>query len=335
MHPIPGGSEPITKPDDITYLDGHIFVGFQNGVGAQGEPSTSGNLDSTVVEFSRGGQELAQWDIVGKCDGLTADPWTGELIATVNEDAKSSVYPIDPTRGSTPVQYQYSEPLPHAGGTDAISVYRGAVLLSASAPGTTAPPTDAAPQPTYPAVYVVRFHRSTHIAKVFPLFYDEAQADVANTNAPNFRAPVNLALTDPDSSEVVPSFAARFGGDFMLNSQGDDEQIFFGGWQRPLKVLHLGASVDDTAWPSGPDGVLYTTDNSADQIIAVTGPFVRGSEIAAVTPCNDNNAPPTCPAPGFPANFLGSIDPGTGVITPLTVSGATFAPQGMLFLPAG
>jgi len=330
-HPLGAGTEPISQPDDITSLSGNIFVGFQNGVGAQGQASSSGNLDSTIVEFSRSGQEIAQWDVVGKCDGLTADPQTGELIATVNEDANSSVYLIDPTPGSTPVHYTYSEPLPHAGGTDAISVYHGAVLISASAPGTTGA---AAPQPTYPAVYVVRFHRSTQIAQVFPLFGDEAQADVANTNAANFKAPVNLALTDPDSSEVVPAYADRFGGDFMLNSQGDDEQIFFGGWQRPLKVLKLTASIDDTAWPSDPNGVLYTTDNSANAIIAVTGPFVRGSEIAAVTPCNDNLAPATCPAPGFPANYLGSVDPGTGTITQLTVGGVSFAPQGMLFLPA-
>ena len=330
MHPIPGGTEPVSQPDDITYLDGHIFVGFQNGVGAQGEASSSGNLDSTIVEFSRSGQEIAQWDIAGKCDGLTAYRRAGELIATVDEDANSSVYLIHARPGSTPVQFQYSEPLPSAGGTDAISVYRGRVLISASAPGTTGV---AAPQATYPAVYVVRFHRSTHIAQISPLFGDEDQANVANTNAANVGAPVDLALTDPDSNEVVPGYADRFGGDFMLNSQGDEQQIFFGGRHRPLQVLQLTASVDDSAWPSGPRGVLYTTDNSADQIIAVTGPFVRGSEIAAVTPCDQANAPATCPAPpSFPANYLGSIDPGTGAITPLTVSGVTFEPQGMLFV---
>jgi hypothetical protein len=30
-----------------------LFTAFQNGVGSQGEPSTDGNLDSTVVEFNR------------------------------------------------------------------------------------------------------------------------------------------------------------------------------------------------------------------------------------------------------------------------------------------
>ena len=155
------GHRAVSNPDDITHLGDHIFVAFQNGVGPQGQGSPSGNLDSTVVEFSRTGSELAQWDITGKCDGLTADPLTGKVIATVNEDANSSLYLIDPTSAAAPVHYQYSEPLPSDGGTDAISVYNGTVLISASAPGTTGV---AAPQASYPAIYVVRFAAGSQIA---------------------------------------------------------------------------------------------------------------------------------------------------------------------------
>lgn len=32
----------------------------------------------------------------GKSDGLTANPWTGAVIATVNKDANSSLYSINP-----------------------------------------------------------------------------------------------------------------------------------------------------------------------------------------------------------------------------------------------
>ena len=41
--------------------------------------------DSTIVEFAPNGTVIHQWDIRGKCDGLTADPYTGRVIATVNE----------------------------------------------------------------------------------------------------------------------------------------------------------------------------------------------------------------------------------------------------------
>ena len=135
-HTAAHGNEVISKPDDITSLGLDIFVGFQNGVGPQGQASPTGNLDSTVVEFNASGAVVAKWDIVGKCDGLTADPATGKLIATVNEDAHSSVYLIDPGQ-ATIAHYQYNEPLPSKGGTDAISIYHGMVLISASAPGTT------------------------------------------------------------------------------------------------------------------------------------------------------------------------------------------------------
>jgi hypothetical protein len=330
-HRIPGSRARISQPDDITAMDGRIYVGFQNEVGPQGQPSASGNTRSTIVAFDLAGHPVAQWNVKGKCDGLTADPQMHRVIATVNEDANSSVYLINPHGGKS--HYQYSEALPHNGGTDAISIYRGMVLISASAPGTTG--TQSAPQPTFPAVYQATFDPQTRIANVTPLFYDEELATVANTNAENFGQTVNLALTDPDSSEVVPDYADRFAGDFMLTSQGDQEQIFVqdaGTLQQRLSVLSLSSSVDDTAWPSSDHGTLYTTDNSDNSIYAITGPFKRGEVFVADTPCDESSAPATCPGPGFPPNFLGELDPWTGVINPVTLAGPAPQAQGMLFL---
>jgi hypothetical protein len=102
------------------------------------------------VELWLTGRPVSQWTI-GKCDGLTADRSGRRLIATVNEDANSSVYLIRPgaPRAHQVRHYSYNKPLPHKGGTDAISVYRGMILISVSAPRTTG---TAAPQPGYPAV---------------------------------------------------------------------------------------------------------------------------------------------------------------------------------------
>lgn len=333
FHTVPSaasGREAVSLPDDITSLGGDVYVGFQNGVGPQGQASTTGNLDSTVVEFDSNGNEVAQWDIAGKCDGLTADPQTGQVIATVNEDANSSQYLITP--GGSAVHYQYAEPLPSNGGTDAISIYHGKVLISASAPGTTGA---AAPQPTYPAVYRATFDAASQTATLRGLFSDEARARIANRPAGRGHKFVRLALTDPDSNEVVPAYAPRFAGDFMLTSQGDQEQIFVSAADRrdpKLSVLTLTHSVDDTAWPSGRAGALYATDNGANAIYKITGDFTRGSTLVAVTPCDQNNAPSTCPGPGFPPNYLGELNPDTGTITPVPVNGPAFQPQGMLFL---
>jgi hypothetical protein len=341
---IPAGSstpstDSLTNPDDITLLGQDIFVGFQNGVGPQGQPSADGNPDSTVVELTKSGTPIAQWDVQGKTDGVSADPRAGDVIATVNEDANSSLYTITPDAapGDQVVHYAYNEPLPHNGGTDAISIYHGQILISASAPGTTG--TTPAPSPTSPAVYSVRLDPAIKVATVSPLFSDQSVARVANADSPSFGQPVELALTDPDSNEVVPP-GARFGGDFVLTSQGDQEQIYvssprWGTGQARLSVLGLSQSVDDTVWPTSSNGKLYSTDSSNDSVDVVTGPFRTDQPLVVATPCGANSAPSSCPSPPqYPANFLAALNPWTGAVSALTTQGATYTPQGgLLFVP--
>jgi hypothetical protein len=186
---------------------------------------------------------------------------------------------------------------------------------------------------------------STKIATVTPLFFDEATATVANAGTGTHgkgqgkgkgkgkgATTATLALTDPDSSEIVP-MGARFGGDFMLTSQGDQEQIYVGDpgtSHQTLSVLSLSQSVDDTAWPSDASGSLYSTDSTNDAVDVITGKFSVHQPIVAVTPCGANSAPAVCPATGFPANYLGTMNPETGAITALTVTGAPYVPQGGL-----
>ena len=329
-------TEPLTSPDDMTVLGRHIFTAFQNGVGPQGQPSEDGNDDSTVVEFTPGGHVVHQWDLHGKCDGITADTQRGILIATIDEDANSSIYTIRPgaPKGAQLVHYHYNRnPLPHNGGTDAISIYHGLILVSASAPGTVAG-SEPAPQPTYPAVYELTFHPATRLAVVKPLFYDEAAARVANAGKSEGTV-VKLALTDPDSNEIVPASGPRFAGDFMLTSQGDKEQIFVlrkGRLGSHLAVLRLSQSVDDTAWARSSHGKLYVANTGGGTIDVVTGPFRPGTVLVAVTPCDADNAPATCPAKGFPPNYLGQLNPWTGHIKRVPVRGPAFGPQGMVFI---
>ncbi len=322
--------ERLSSPDDITIFDGDLFTTFQNGVGPQGQASPDGNRDSTIVEFSQGGQVIHQWDLRGKCDGLTANPATGQVIATINEDANSSLDSIDSWTGQV-THYHYSkQPLPHHGGTDAISFYDGQMLISASAPGTTGA---AAPNPAYPAVYSVSLAPDNQVAYVHALFYDEADATAANGS--HAGRTVKLALTDPDSNEDVPYSAPRFAGDFMLTSQGDKEQIYVygaGTWYQHLSVLSLSQSVDDTAWATSSNGTFFAASTSTDAIEAVSGTFWPGTVFVAVTPCDANDAPATCPAPGFPPNYLGQLNMYTGKITPVSLHGPSLEPQGMIFV---
>jgi hypothetical protein len=326
-------TEALSSPDDIAVLGHDIYTTFQNGVGPQGEPSPDGNTDSTIVEFTIGGHVVHQWDLRGKCDGITADTGRHLLIATINEDAHSSVYTITPgaPRGHQVLHYRWNHsPLPHNGGTDAISIWDNQILVSASAPGTVGKP---APQPAYPAVYSVTFDRATLVAKVKPLFYDEAEATVANIGK-DYGKKVKLALTDPDSNEDVPPSGPRFANDFMLTSQGDKEQIFYPR-DGKLAVLRLSQSVDDTAWARSPRGVLVGANTAGATIDVVTGRFPAKSIFVAVTPCDAGNAPATCPGPGFPPNYLGQLNPWTGVITKVDVRGPSFGPQGLVFIGPG
>jgi hypothetical protein len=318
-------TESLTSPDDIAELGGHIFVTFQNGVGPQGQASKAGDLDSTIVEFTLSGREVAQWDLHGKCDGLSADRQAGVVIATVNEDLHSSLYTIRPRTG-TVTHYSYNEPLPHNGGTDAISVDQGRILISASAPGTTG----AAPNPKYPAVYAVTLDPQSRIAQVSPLYYDEAAAFQAN--GAKAGKTIDLALTDPDSSEVVPWSAPEHAGDFMLDSQGDQELIFDHDGQS-LTALHVPASVDDSAWATSEHGALYVTDSTDGVVDTVTGTFTTGTMYSSVTPCGSNSAPATCPAPGFPANYLAGVNMVTGALTPVPLTGPVLRTEGMIFVP--
>jgi hypothetical protein len=325
-HRLGGGTEALANPDDITHLADRLFVAFQNGVGSTGGPSSSGNTTSTVVEFTHSGQVVSQWDLTGKVDGLTADPHSGTVAATVNEDGNSSLYVIDPSNSRRAVtHYLYNlNPLPHGGGTDAITFMDGLMLISASAPS----------DPTGPAVYATFLRPpapagSAGLAMLSPLFYDNSAATPADPGAVS-----PLALTDPDSNEAVPASAPRFGGDFLLDSQGDQEQIYVsdpGTANQSLSALAICQSVDDTAFATG-DGVLYATDPSSDSVDAITGPYRRGQVFTAATPCGANSAPATCPAPGFPANYLATLDLTSGTVSQLTVSGSALSPQGLLFL---
>jgi hypothetical protein len=128
----------------------------------------------------------------------------------------------------------------------------------------------------------------------------------------------------------------------MLNSQGDDEQIFlrpsFGGADQgdapgpSMSVLHLNTSVDDSAWATSFSGSLFGADSSSDTVDMVSGRFWPGSMFVAATPCNDNLAPSSCPAPGFRANFLGLENMWTGAITPVTLPGPAFQPHSLIFV---
>ncbi|HEX4864217.1 MAG TPA: hypothetical protein VFV02_09105 [Acidimicrobiales bacterium] len=312
------GTATMTQPDDITWLDGAVYVVWQNGIGPSGQPSSTGVTDSTIVAYSTSGRRVARWRVAGHADGLAADSARDRLIVTVNEDGNSSLYTISPEAppADQVEHYQFNlSPLPHGGGTDAVSVYHGTILISASAPTVTGGP----------AVYRARLEAGG-MAVLEPVFFDDSQARVANVDTSSSGRWVDLALTDPDSNVVVPKSSPRFGGDFMLNSQGDEEQIYVGGdaGRSPrLSVLDLSQAVDDTAWVTDTDGTLLVTDSVDNEVFAIRGEFDPGTAYVAVTPRDANN-PINLP------NYLGRLNLHTGEVSP---ADTTIQAKGLLFIP--
>ncbi len=318
-HTTPAGKVALSGPDDLTHLGGDVFVAFQNGVGSKGEASPTGNRASTIVEFSTSRKVIKQWDVTGKVDGMGAVPAMNAVFASVNEDGNSSLYEL---RAGTVTHDRYSPAkLPSGGGTDAITALGKLVLISASAPSTT----------HGPAVYNLASRRSGHVAKLTPLFADDANATILNAGKLNGKKR-RLALTDPDSSALVPASVSGVGGDFVLNSQGDQQLIFVshpGTKAQSLSVLNLSHSVDDLVWATSARGTILTTDASANAIVAITGRFSPGTTYTATTPCNANSASATCTAP----NYFGTINSESGAVTAKAVGGIAFQPKGMVYLP--
>jgi hypothetical protein len=130
----------------------------------------------------------------------------------------------------------------------------------------------------------VSLNAGAKTAAVAPFFADNATA--TGVNGSNNGKKVTLALTDPDSNGIGPSTSPQFSGDFVLNSQGDEELIFSGASGQELRVLRLSNSVDDIA----------------------------------------------CPAPGYPANSLGTIDLTSGKVGTVATDGLVM-PKGLIFVP--
>jgi hypothetical protein len=301
-----GGSS--NNPDDITTLFGKVFIGYSNGVGPDGAPSPTGQKESTVVEYTQTGKKVASWNVVGKVDGLTADRWTGNVVATVNEDANSSLYTITPwlPTAAQVKHYQYSPSvLPHGGGTDSIAVYHGKLYITASNPSPNADGTTF----SAPALYEADLSGST--AKLTPVLKDNAVVKDAVTGKS-----VTLNLSDPDSSGVMPADAPRFAGNLVLDSQADQQLVFLnrvGGKNQTGTVLNLSAQVDDTAVASDRSGTLYLSDTGANTIYAVHGKFQPGSMYGAVG-----------------NGTIGQINLKTGAIT--TFAGGFKSPHGLIFV---
>jgi hypothetical protein len=325
LSPFAVGAVGQSKPDDITRLDGLIYVSFQNNAGADGSPAGS---MSTIVAFNGRGKEVATWSVPGRADGLTADRFTRTIYASVNEDNNSSLFIITPGN-PTPAHYTYS-PNPSEigagettsnGGTDSITIgSNGAVYVAHSNPDPGAGNTA--------AEYTISLSGTT--ATLTRVFGVQDPATVVGTGAVT-----TLNLTDPDSNRFIPKSAPVLPGTLIQDSQADSQLVFVhhpGTTMQSLSVLNLtNAAGDPTVTPQ------------LDDIVEVTGPgtlYVVDQANGTISSMNTKGITPgtlfvsqPAPSAGDLANTpdLGVVDPATGVVTHLGTGLAS--PKGLLFVP--
>src|SRR3984957_9623296 len=168
-----------SAPDSIALLDGHIFIGYGNGIAPDGSDGKS----STIVEYKMNGDVVTTYSVVGHNDGLRVNPRPKKLWALQNEDGNPNLVIINPTSGKRTV-YTFG-PTPHGGGYDDIAFRGNDVFLSASNP---------ANNPNFaPAVVKATIHGS--VVNVS----EALNASAVATNIPT-DTPVTLNLQDQDSA---------------------------------------------------------------------------------------------------------------------------------------
>jgi hypothetical protein len=296
-----------------------IWTAYQNGINPDGTPGTTGGpTQSTVAGYNpSNGALVLTIQVNGKIDGLSADQQMGVLIATVNEDSNSAIALIYPGIGAV-ASYAYS-PDPAVsgnGGTDSIAVSHGQVYLVHSNPNDLTQPTE----------YRVTFDRSTPTltAKLTPVFYDNSMATDAVTGAT-----VQLGITDPDTSFVMPKDTPRFAGDLATIAQADGQIVFAADLQHTPKLTVLGVTdnkvgntppLDGMAAATSDHGTLYVVDAKAGVIYALDTTGWAAGTVFVGEPSDAGNP------------LVGVLNLSTGVVTPL---GNSFvSPKGLLFVPA-
>ncbi|MDQ6614590.1 MAG: hypothetical protein M3083_07560 [Actinomycetota bacterium] len=330
VHPVLLAQPPAgaTKPDDITMLDGLLYVTYQNKAGKDGSPPDS---MSTIVAFDPGtGGVVTTYSVLGRCDGLTADPNNNRLLASVNEDNNSSLFVITPG-DPVPAHFDYV-PNPAEigtdsalnGGTDAISVTPdGTIYVAHSNP---AVGLDTA------AVYTMTLDGSTAVlTRVFGV--NDSARVINHTRGGPLNAP--LGLTDPDSNRFLPGLR---GGTLVQDAQADSKLVLATHLRRGRPQLRqliltnegqpagstLTPQLDDIEQVTGP-GVLYAVDQKTGTIYSIdTTRAERGTFfVSQPAPSAGDNA--NAPA-------LGVVDLRTGVVTPVDFT--LGSPKGLLFVPA-
>ena len=313
-----------SQPDDLAWLPAGrldsgkplLWTEFQNGINPNGTPSSQyGPTESFLAGFDpTSGLLVRAIPLSGHVDGVTADPATGQIIATTNEDANSALFLINPATGAvTTYSYAPDPTVSGNGGTDSIAIQGGHIYISHSNPNDL----------TQPTAYEVTLNPATLIAELTPVFYDDSTATDALTGGT-----ITMALTDPDTNYIMPAASPKYAGDLATISQGDGRLVFASNLPNVPQLFQLNLTdnvtgnlppIDGLAVVTSDSGTLYVADAGAGSLLAFS---TTGWPVGTVfvTEPKDNGNP-----------LIGTLNLITGVITPL--GNHLISPKGLIFVP--
>lgn len=296
------GTSAYFNPDSIDVAGNYVYVGYQNITAKDG----TDNKTSTIVQYTRTGQVVHTFSILGHNDGLRFNPYTHLLWATSNEDGNPRIVTINPDTGViTP--YTFPSPTPHGGGYDDVIFVGGKAFIAASNPTLNSSGVN-----TAPAVDEITLTNGQ--AVLTPILNGNATAIDLVTNQQ-----VTLNLTDPDSQSLDSE------GNLVQVDQADAQLIFIhnpGTAQQTVTRLSIGTQVDDTLWIPATKGKMLVVDGKTNTIYAVTidrTGFTKGTIYTEA------------PSDSGVAGFVGTLELTTGTITPAIIG--LSSPTGLAFLP--
>lgn len=300
------GTQSYFGPDSLVDDGSHIFIDYQNTTAK--DCSDAATANSTVVEYTPDGKVVKSFSVPGHSDGMREDPSSHLLWVTSCEDGNPRFVTIDPTSGTvTPYTFPST---PHGGGYDDLAFLNGMAFIAASNPNV-----NAAGVNVFPAVDQITLSGSAVVLKPVLMGNDSAM-DLTTKTA------VTLNEVDPDSMTVDPQ------GNLVLVDQAGTELVFIshpGTAQQSVSRLPVGDQLDDTVWATATKGRLLVADGTRNITYWIRSTFVANT--------TNHYLYTQAPDDSGTVGFVGTIDPGTGLVTPVVIGLAK--PTGMIFVPDG
>ena len=262
QHIIPGASDTVSAPDDITVTGTNVFIGWGNNVASDGGDGGQ----SVVAQYSLTGQLQNYYTVTGHVEGMAMGA-NGMLFTDQNEDGNSALTVIDTATGSE-TRYGYPNPSVHGGGFDGLQYINGNLYASGSNPDNGG---DSASQVnSHPVIYQVSADANSypHTATAMGILWGN---DAAINKATG--QPMALNVFDPDSLNQTPT------GDLLLSNESGASLTDVanpGSANQKVTSLSLfdpsGNSVNtnDTGFATSTNGTLLVADVKNNLVYAIT-----------------------------------------------------------------